>query len=215
MTKAVIFDLDGTLLDTLDDLADSMNAVLGRLGFPAHEADAYKYFIGDGMVNLARRALPPDRRDEELVQSVVLSMEEEYALSWDAKTGPYPGVPELLEALEVRGKGMSVLSNKPDGFTRTMVAHFFPGRTFAFVHGARDGVPRKPDPQAALEIAVGMDVPPRDICYLGDTATDMKTARAAGMLAVGALWGFRDEEELRDSGAAFVISRPSELLACV
>jgi phosphoglycolate phosphatase len=209
---AVMFDLDGTLLDTLEDLADSMNAVLERLGFPCHPVEAYKYFVGDGMPNLVRRALPADRRDGTAVESGSQAMREEYAERWRAKSRPYDGVPEMLEGLIERGLKLTILSNKPDDFTKMTVEALLPDWNFNVVRGVLAEVPRKPDPTAALRIAEGLGIPPGDFLYCGDTDTDMKTAVAAGMVPLGALWGFRDARELRDAGAAILLERPEDLL---
>ncbi len=211
--KAVLFDLDGTLLDTLDDLADAMNIVLGRLGFPQHDAQDYKYHVGDGVKELALRVLPGDQRDEQTVARCIRAMREEYGRRWNNKTRPYPGIAELLDALTERGVGKCVLSNKPDQTTKMVVARLLPKWRFDVVAGERPGIPRKPDPQAALSIAAQLRIPPGEFLYLGDTNTDMKTACAAGMYPVGALWGFRTEEELWGSGAKAVIAKPLDLLA--
>jgi phosphoglycolate phosphatase len=208
---AVLFDLDGTLLDTLADISNAMNHVLSELGCPTHAPSAYRRFVGDGVPNLVRRALPPDRIDEETVRRAVAAMREEYSRRMFDETRPYEGVPEMLRDLGRRELPLTVLSNKPDGLTKECVERLLPGVPFETVRGARDGVPRKPDPAAALEIAQKIGMPPRAFLYLGDTNTDMRTATAAGMLPVGALWGFRDETELRESGAKEVIARPLEL----
>ena len=213
MQKAVIFDLDGTLLNTLADLGDATNSVLRELGLPVHDYDAYKVFIGNGMKMLMTRALPPERRQEETIQSALTAMEENYSRDWKNKTHAYEGVGELLDEIAGRGLPMAVLSNKPDRFTKQMVQSFFPGRRFVAARGARDGIPKKPDPTTALEVAGELGCQPEDICYLGDTSTDMQTARRAGMFPVGALWGFRSAEELKEHGAEHLISYPLELLA--
>lgn len=211
--RAILFDLDGTLLDTLEDLADSMNSVLRRSGFPEHELYAYKYFVGDGMLNLVRRAVPENARtDESLVAACLASMKEEYGRRWKEKTRPYPGVPEMLDALGQKGVKMVVLSNKPHEFTQLTVTTLLPRWKFDAVFGERPSVPRKPDPAGALEIAAAIDVRPAEFLYLGDTSTDMITANAAGMYPVGALWGFRTAEELTASGAKTLIREPSGLL---
>jgi phosphoglycolate phosphatase len=211
--RAVLFDLDGTLLDTLQDLADSMNGVLLRFGFAGHPREAYKYFVGDGMENLVRRALPETDRDRETTVSECLaSMKEAYRGRWMEKTQPYPGIPELLDQLTARRFMLSVLSNKPDDLTRMMVKILLPRWPFEYVFGERPGVPRKPDPAAALEIAERSLVPSEAFAYLGDTGTDMITAKLAGMHAVGVLWGFRRAEELTASGADTLISKPADLL---
>jgi len=211
--RAVLFDLDGTLLDTLEDLADSTNTALGSLGFAAHETAAYKYFVGGGIVDMARRALPASRRDEATVAKLVQAMRRCYAEHWADRTRPYDGIPELLDALAGRAVPMAVLSNKPDDSTKLMVQTLLPGRCFQAVLGARPNVPIKPDPAAARQIAELLTVPAEEFCYLGDSGTDMKTAAAAGMYGVGALWGFRTAAELTDSGAKALIAHPRELLA--
>ncbi|MCU0727314.1 MAG: HAD family hydrolase [Planctomycetes bacterium] len=209
--RAVIFDLDGTLLDTIGDLADSVNAVLARFGLPGHPEDAYKTMVGDGVANLMRRALPGDRRgDEEVVRLGVAAMREEYARRWDARTRPYPGIEEMLAGLDVPS---AVLSNKPEDFTVLAVRRFFPHHPFTAVRGARPGEPVKPDPAGALALAAHMAVVPAEILYLGDTNTDMRTATAAGMYQAGALWGFRGAAELSASGARTLLARPEDLLA--
>jgi len=211
---AVCFDLDGTLLNTLADLADSMNAALARQGFPPHPEDEYRFLVGDGVDVLARRCLPEAHRaDDAAWEALVAAMREEYAGRWRDRTRPYAGVPELLPALVARGLPLAVLSNKQDDFTRAQVAHFFPDVRFASVAGARPGVPKKPDPAPALALARALGVPPQAWLYVGDTNTDMQTALGAGMVACGALWGFRPEAELRAAGAHHVLTHPSELLA--
>jgi phosphoglycolate phosphatase len=213
MKQAVLFDLDGTLLDTLEDLADAVNAVLASLGHPVHAVDAYRYFVGDGVETLMRRTLPAGAAaDEALVSRAVDLQRAEYRQRWHAKTRPYPGVPELLSDLERRGVRMAILSNKPDSFVGEMVRYFFPKARFEVARGAGPGVPVKPDPGSALAVAAEMGIAPEGFLYVGDTNTDMRTALAAGMLAVGALWGFRTEAELSESGAARLIARPLELL---
>lgn len=211
--QAVIFDLDGTLLDTLQDLADSMNVALSHFGFPVHELEKYRHFVGDGMENLVRRAVPDTaKNDPRLISRCLEMMRKTYELNWRVRTRPYPGVPELLDALSGRGLKMAVLSNKPDDSTRKVVDGLLGAWRFEAVVGARPRVPLKPDPSSALEIANRLKLGPARFVYLGDTATDMKTANAAGMFAVGALWGFRDAAELIAGGAAKLIEKPAELL---
>jgi phosphoglycolate phosphatase len=210
MYQCVLFDLDGTLLDSLADLAHSMNAVLGRLGLPQHPVEAYRYFVGDGMETLARRVLPPDLLDHAMAQQTVTAMRQEYAGRWAEQTRPYPGIPELLDGLSNRGIGIAILSNKPDDFTRKVVAVLLGAWQFRVVRGVRpDGI-KKPDPTGALAIADELGLSPADFLYLGDT--DMLTANRAGMYAVGARWGFRTSEELKKNGAKAMIARPQELL---
>lgn len=210
--KAVIFDLDGTLLDTLEDLANSMNSVLKRHGFPVHEADAYRYLVGDGITMLVTRALPEQNRDEETVFQCREEMIEQYDKHWADNTRPYEGVAEMLTALGSRGIPMTILSNKPDRFTKPTVEKLLSEYRFEIIFGARDSVPIKPDPAGALEIADTLHIPPEEFLYLGDTGTDIKTAISAGMYPVGVLWGFRPREELAEAGAERLIEKPEELL---
>ena len=209
--KAILFDLDGTLLDTLEDLATAANRALGTLGLPAHPTDAYRVFVGDGLRTLAERILPGEQRSAAQVDALVAAFEREYSRTWNERTAPYAGVPEMLDRLTAGGYRLSVLSNKPDAFTRLCVEQLLPHWTFAPLYGQRPGVPKKPDPAAALAIAAELDLDPAEVLYLGDTATDMHTARAAGMVAVGVLWGFRTADELRAAGARHLITHPGEL----
>jgi phosphoglycolate phosphatase len=213
MKWAVLFDLDGTLLDTLEDLADAVNAALTALGFPSHPLEAYRYFVGDGVETLMRRTLPAQAATDGLLLARAIDLQRtEYRDRWHVKTRAYPGIPQLLEALEHRHVRMAILSNKPDAFVEELVRHFFPETRFEVSRGARPGVPVKPDPGSALEVAAEMRVRPADFLYLGDTNTDMRTALGAGMMPVGALWGFRTERELRESGAVEMIARPMDLV---
>lgn len=210
--KAVIFDLDGTLLDTIDDLGDSMNSVLERHGYPVHDLGAYKYFVGNGMRNLVLRALPEDNRDSASVDRGLMEMRDEYAKRWADKTRPYPGIPALLDALTMKGIKLAVLSNKLDRFSNDIVKKLLPDWSFYPVYGEREGVPIKPDPAGALEIAQILGLSPEEFLYLGDTGIDMKTAISAGMYAIGVLWGFRNAEELMNNGANMIIADPLEIL---
>jgi phosphoglycolate phosphatase len=209
--KAVLFDLDGTLLDTLKDIADSVNVALDHLGFPKHEVEAYKYFVGDGREALAIRALPEHRRDHVNVDRLANFIEEEYSKRWALNTRAYPGVPDMFQALTDLGIKIAILSNKPQASTEEMVAFFFPQWHFEFIFGARSSVPMKPDPTAPLQIAAQLDIPPAEFLYLGDSDIDMKTACAAGMYPVGALWGFRTADELKAGGAKKLIQHPTDL----
>jgi len=210
--KAVIFDLDGTLIDTIDDLADSMNSVLLASGFPTHETNKYKYFVGDGMKNLVKRALPEGDYDDSIIEEYLRQMKEQYAKNWAAKSKPYSGIPELLDSLERLQIPKAVLSNKAHEFTVEVIKELLPKWNFDFVYGERQGITRKPDPSGALEIVNNLGLKPEDILYVGDTSTDMKTAKNAGMYAVGVLWGFREEAELLEHGADSIIAEPLKLL---
>ncbi|MCX6927910.1 MAG: HAD family hydrolase [Verrucomicrobia bacterium] len=210
--KAVLFDLDGTLLDTLQDIADSCNAALARHNFPSHAVSSYRYFVGDGVHVLLTRTVPPSHLNAETLASVAAAYREEYHRRWNATTKPYPGIADLLDELMRRGTLMAVLSNKPDEFTRRCVTEFLPRWTFSIVLGASEAFPTKPNPASALHIASTLKLPPGQFVYLGDTSTDMQTSVAAGMLPVGVLWGFRPAEELKAAGARYLIAHPRELL---
>ena len=210
--RAVLFDLDGTLVDTLRDLADSTNYVLAQAGFPQHEVEAYRYFVGAGRRVLASRALPEEHRDEQTIDRTSSEIERVYSRRWTEHTAPYPGIPELLDALTDRGIRMAILSNKPQRPAEVMVSRLLPRWHFGAVEGERPGIPLKPDPSGALEIARRMKLKPVEFLYLGDSATDMQTAVAANMYPVGALWGFRTAEELRAGGTEVLIQIPTDLL---
>ncbi len=211
--KAVVFDLDGTLLDTLRDLALSMNRVLERNGLPVHPEDRYRYFVGDGASTLVRRAVPEDvRNDEEALKRLHRQFLQDYAEHWDSNTRLYPGIEEMLDALESKDLRLAVLSNKPHEFTQLCVKRFLGSWNFDMVLGDRPGVPRKPDPAGAMEIANAFGVVPESCLYLGDTSIDMTTATRAGMFPVGVLWGFRDRQELEESGARAIVAKPQEVL---
>ena len=210
--RAVLFDIDGTLLDTIEDLTDSMNAALARLGLPLRTVEQCKHFVGDGVRKFAERALPAAERNAEFVDRLTEQMRREYDGRWAEKTRPYEGVPELLRELAGRRLAMAVLSNKPDDMIRRMVRSLLPGVKFADVRGAMDDVPQKPDPTAALAIARRLNARADEFLYVGDTGTDMRTAVAAAMVPVGALWGFREAGELTENGAEALIAHPRELL---
>jgi phosphoglycolate phosphatase len=206
--RGVIFDLDGTLVDSLGDIAAAMNRTLAARGFPTHPLDAYRSFVGDGVQKLAERALPKEAQGERT--SLVAAYEADYAEHLLESSVPYPGIPELLDALSARGLPMAVLSNKPEAPTRRLVAALFGRWKFREVTGERPGVPRKPDPTAALQLARAMDVPAMDIAFIGDTLVDVSCARAAGMRPLGVLWGFR-AQEVAASGVT-TVRHPEELL---
>ncbi len=213
--RAVLFDLDGTLLNTLQDIADSANRVLARLGFPQHPIDAYRYFVGDGMENLARRVLPENHRDQETVARTRAAIDVEYTEHQADTTRRYPGIPDLLTSLTGRAVKMAILSNKPDHSVQSTVRAMLGEWQFDIVLGAGPSRPIKPDPAGALEIARRLDTAPAQFLYLGDTATDMKTAVAAGMYPVGALWGFRTRAELLAAGAQALAQDPADVLTLV
>jgi len=210
--KAVCFDLDGTLLDSLADLADCTNKILLKRGFPEHPVDAFRYFVGDGAKMLMTRVLPEEVRNESLIEDCRQDFEIAYRECWNEQTIPYKDIPELLDALIGRQLKLTVLSNKPNEFTLLMVENLLAQWNFEVVLGQREGIPRKPDPAGMLEICQQLEIPAEAFLYLGDTATDMKTAVSAGCFPVGVLWGFRTEEELRDNGARAIVKEPLDVL---
>lgn len=210
--KAAIFDLDGTLLDTLDDLADSMNHVLERNRLPRHEPKAYRYFVGDGIEMLVRRALPFQVAGTGELDRWVREMKAEYGRRWLCRTRPYAGVPEMLQAFAAAGVALAVLSNKPDDASQAIIRALLPDAGFRMVLGATPERPKKPDPAAALEIAARLNTPPHEILFVGDTPIDMQTACAAGMFPLGVLWGFRPAEQLIAAGAQMLVLHALHLI---
>ncbi len=210
--KAVLFDLDGTLVDSLKDIANSMNAVLARFGYPTHHIQSYKYFVGDGTKSLVLRSLPEMHKSEEIVSLCFNAVKEEYGKHWADNLRLYDGITELLDELQIRKLKLTILSNKYDDLTKIVVTKFLSNWNFEEIFGIRPDIPKKPNPMAAKLIAKKIDILPGEFIYLGDTDTDMKTASAAGMYAVGALWGFREAEELISSGAQVLIEHPLDLL---
>jgi phosphoglycolate phosphatase len=209
--RAFLFDLDGTLIDSLVDIADAMNDALAEAGWPTHPLGLYRDSVGEGVEALSRRVAPPAvAADDARRAALTARYQAIYAAQLARATKPYPGVPELIAALRGRGLPLAVLSNKPDAATRHLVDTFFEAGSFAAVRGQRPGVPRKPDPSAALALAAELGVPPAEVAFVGDTAVDMHTARAAGMVAVGVNWGLRPGE-LREAGAALIVDAPSAL----
>ena len=212
--QAVLFDLDGTLLDTLADIAGAANAALALESMPTHPSASYRQFIGDGVAMLFRRALPSDQdHDNARIERCVHHFHATYATTWNVSSKLYPGIAELLDVLTARNLPLAILSNKPDEFTQLCTRHFLSAWTWQAVVGQRDEVPRKPDPTAALQIARDLAIDPAQIVYVGDSSVDMRTAKAAGMPAIGVSWGFRSAEELRSTGATAIIDHPSELLS--
>ncbi|KLU66670.1 phosphoglycolate phosphatase [Desulfosporosinus acididurans] len=210
--KAVIFDLDGTLVNSLEDIADSMNLVLKTLDMKVHNLEDYKYFIGNGIRNLVSRALPEQSREETFITECFDLMMKEYRERCLEKTRPYEGIPELLDELTRRKLKLCVLSNKVDELTQKVVSALLANWKFEVVLGPREDIPRKPDPTGAFYISKQLNIPQAEIIYLGDSGVDMQTAATAKMYAVGALWGYRRREELSQNGAQSLINHPLEFL---
>lgn len=210
--KAVVCDLDGTLLDTLHDLALTGNRVLKKHGYPEHEIDAYRYFVGDGIKVLMERIVPEHGQTPENLASCEREFREDYGRNWKVHTRIYDGIDAMLTRIrEHYSLSLAVLSNKPDMFTQICVQNFLGKWEFDVILGQVDGIAKKPNPEGALKVAEQLGVEPAQCIFLGDTSVDMKTARSAGMLPVGVLWGFRDEEELVASGAKVLLRKPGEL----
>lgn len=209
MKKAVIFDLDGTLINSLPDISAAMNRSLQRFGLPTHAESAYKFKVGNGVFRLTERAVG-ERSD--LTDAVLRAYMADYAQHSRVNSYPYPGIPETLEELLRAGIRVCVLSNKDQGDVENVMAHYFPSIRFSALRGRVDGVPLKPDPLGALLIAEQLSLAPADFLYVGDTGTDMNCGAAAGMDTVGVLWGFRPREELTAAGAKYLIAEPKELL---
>ncbi len=213
--KVFIFDLDGTLIDSLADLAEAVNRMLDDNGYPRAPLSVFPKYIGDGVRALVTRALPQQVLEKEDIAARIADYQRHYEKLWHEKTHPYAGMVETLDELGARGMKLAVLSNKPDHFTKLCCAHFFPNIPFAPVLGARDGVPRKPDPHSALEICRELGAAPADCVFVGDSGIDMQTAVNAGMLPVGVRWGFRSEAELRENGARELVSHPDDLVCLI
>ena len=189
-----------------------MNTALARLGLPPHPTDAYRYFVGDGVRNLTERVLPKDSITDEMVDKCLALMLKEYSRRWSNNTKPYPGIPQMLSALEKICLPKAILSNKADDFTQIIVNSLLSDFSFQVVRGLLPSAKRKPDPTSALQIADELKIPPSRFLYLGDTKTDMQTAIAAGMYPVGVLWGFREADELLQNGAKKLVKTPADVL---
>ena len=210
--EAAIFDLDGTLVNSLDDLANSANDTLHAYGFPVHEVEAYRYFVGNGSRKLIERILPEKHAtDMTFVEQFMSKYKDCYARNLLQKTKPYDGIMEMLEELRRRGIPMAVCTNKHQSAAEMIVKTLFPHGIFQEIIGDQEGLPRKPDPQKVLRIMRDFGVTGEQTAYFGDTDVDMDTARNAGAFAVGVLWGFRAREELVAHGADILLTHPMEL----
>lgn len=211
--KAIIFDLDGTLIDTIDDLCETVNELLIENSITPHPREAYLQMVGDGIRMLIKRALPDKMSNsEDVINEWMVKFKKSYLEHWNQKTKPYPGINDMLCELKNKKIKMGILSNKPQEFTTLCVEHFFPDYPFDVVLGARPNHAVKPDPASAIEIANLFEIEPQETLYVGDTSIDMKTAINADMFPLGVEWGFRSRQELIDAGAKVIIQHPSELL---
>lgn len=212
MKQLVIFDLDGTLLNTIADLATATNHALEACGFPTHATEVYKNLVGGGITKLFERALPEDMRTPKNVERLRPHFLEYYNMHCCDLTEPYPGIVELLQELRSREIAVAVASNKYQAGVDRLIRHFFPTIEWAAIEGQKEGVPVKPDPSIVFEILSKLPTPKADVLYVGDSGVDMDTARRAGVYSVGVTWGFRGAEELRAHYADAIANTPEEIL---
>ena len=212
MKQLVIFDLDGTLLNTIADLAEAVNRALVACGFAEHPTDAYRFFVGDGVSKLFERALPPEARTAENIARIRTHFMPYYEAHNADLSRPYEGILELLAELQSRGVKMAVASNKYQAATQKLVRHYFADTEFVAVFGQREGVAIKPNPQIIFDVLEVAGVTPEDVIYVGDSNVDMQTGPRAGVDTVGVSWGFRPREELVAHNPVAIIDHPLQLL---
>ena len=215
MKKLAIFDLDGTLLNTIDDLGHAANYALEKNGYPTHSIASYPFFVGNGVRRLIERVLPEDARTVNIVDRLLVHFKEYYNEHNTDFTVPYQGIPELLNKLSAHGVAIAVASNKYQQATEKLINHYFPNISFVAVEGQKDNVPVKPDPSIVFEILSKAKMPKADTIYIGDSGVDMETARRACVDSVGVTWGFRPEKELIESHADNIVNSPSEIATLV
>lgn len=215
MKKLAIFDLDGTLLNTIDDLGHAANYALEKNGYPTHSIASYPFFVGNGVRRLIERVLPEDARTVNIVDRLLVHFKEYYNEHNTDFTVPYQGIPELLNKLSAHGVAIAVASNKYQQATEKLINHYFPNISFVAVEGQKDNVPVKPDPSIVFEILSKAKMPKADTIYIGDSGVDMETARRACVDSVGVTWGFRPEKELIESHADNIVNSPSEIAELV
>ncbi|MDR1420100.1 MAG: HAD family hydrolase [Treponema sp.] len=211
--RCIIFDLDGTLADTIPDIAQAMNRALAEEGFATVDEAAYSAMVGWGIRRLAELALPPSARTEEAVKRIAARAERVYHENPLVRTKVYPGMAGIAGALAEKHIKTAVLSNKPDEVTRSVVNGLFPPGSFGAIRGGRPGIPLKPDPFAVMEILAELDRVPRDTVFAGDSEIDMRTARESGCFPLGVSWGYRPRSVLEEAGAAVIVDSPAALLS--
>lgn len=210
--KAVIFDLDGTLLDTIEDIKITMNKALSRYNYPQFSTEEYKYFVGKGVDNLIRQVIKAGNIDEKAFDNLKKDYYEIYEKQSTVNTKIYEGINELINILKSRKISVNVLSNKPHGQTVDVINYYFETGTFDFVYGKKEEFLPKPDASSALDLVNNLAIKSEEVLYVGDTETDMLTAQNSGFFSVGVLWGFRKEDELINSGAKKIVSHPLEII---
>jgi len=211
--KAVIFDLDGTLLDTLEDITISVNYVLKQFSKPPIPIDDYRSLVGEGAYKLMQNVLPD--ADDTMIKKALVLFEEHYATQYDKNTKAYEGISKLLSFLQKNGVKMAILSNKPNAFTKKCAIKYLRKWHFEGVYGIRENIKRKPAGDGVVAILKELNLSPAECLFIGDTKIDMMTAKNAGMQSMGVLWGFRDEEELLHHGATYIASSPAEAIKMV
>lgn len=213
MIKLIIFDLDGTLLNTINDLGNSCNYIIKKYGFPTHPLQAYRFFVGNGVGKLIERALPESQRSPEFVEKLRKEFIEYYSKHSEDETVPYPGIIEMLKELEAKKIKLAVASNKFIAGTQSLVQKYFGNIDFVSVLGQREGISVKPDPQIVYDVMkeAGVDNK-QEILYVGDSGADMQTSVNSGIEGIGVLWGFRSKEELVENGAVHIVDNPAEIV---
>lgn len=216
MYKCVMFDLDGTLLNTLQDIAFCTNQVMKNHGFPESPLEKYNYFVGDGIRDMVKAALPRNKQDyDNCIAQLTEEFRELYKLHWADKTHIYQGIYEMLIKLNELNISICILSNKPDDFTKEMVGHFFRDFPFIAVRGKQTRFPLKPAPDSALDLIKKHKFSRKEVLYVGDTSIDMKTAENCDFTAVGVSWGFRTIEELKSNGANYIAHQPEDIIKII
>lgn len=212
MKRLVIFDLDGTLINSIKDLGAATNHALAENGFPTHPLEAYPMYVGNGVSKLIERALPEDQRNKSMIEKIRTDFTAYYDVHNTDYTRPYDGIRELLEHLQSHDIMIAVASNKYDAAAKALVTTLFPGISFAAIEGQKEGVPVKPDPSVVFEILGATHVQKSDVLYVGDSGVDMETARRACVDSVGVTWGFRSVDELRANYANHIVDHPDEII---
>ena len=212
MIKTVLFDLDGTLLNTIDDLADAGNWVCTQNGWPTFTVEQFKHMVGIGIPMLVERFSPEDARSQEQLAATLAQFSARYDAHKEDKTAPYAGIPELLDTLRANGIQCAVFSNKADAFCGKIIEHYFGPDSFSLVRGSRPGVPTKPAPAGVYSLMADLGADPQSTLFVGDSDVDILTGHNAGLPALGVLWGFRGEAELTAAGADALAAKPEDIL---